>query len=270
MNYRHDFHAGNFADVLKHVVLTRILLYLHRKPTPFRMIDTHAGSGRYDLGGALAARTLEWRGGIDRVRRATMSAEAAALAAPYLALTGDETYPGSPAIAMALTRPLDRMIFCELHPDALVALRGCVGRDRRAKVMALDGYQGLNAFIPPVERRGLVLVDPPFEDALEFDRLGAALLAAHAKWREGILVAWHPIKDRRGAEGLAARLASAGIDDVLRLELQVDDPRPDGPLAANGLVIVNPPFTLADEMHQLLPEFAHAMATGHGAARVIG
>ena len=270
MNYRHDFHAGNFADVFKHAVLTRILLYLQRKPAPFRVIDTHAGSGAYDLGGSAAARTEEWRGGIGRVDYEAMNAEARALIAPYLALVGDTIYPGSPAIALALTRPFDRLIFCELHRETLAALRSRVRRDKRAKVIALDGYQGLNAFIPPVERRGLVLVDPPFEAEDEFERLGTAILAAHAKWREGIILAWHPIKARRGVERLASRLATAGVDDVLRLELQVDDPRPDGPLVSNGLIVVNPPFTLADEMRCLLPELARLMAAGNGVAQVIG
>ena len=265
MNYRHDFHAGNFADVFKHAVLTRILLYLARKPTPFRVIDTHAGSGRYDLGGEAAARTREWQGGIGNIDAEALSPEARALIAPYLALapTG-EPYPGSPALALALTRPFDRMIFCELHPQALTALKTCAGRDKRAKVIALDGYVGLNAFIPPVERRGLVLIDPPFEAEGEFERLTDAILAANAKWREGIIMAWYPVKDRRGPERMAAALAAAGLADGLRLEFRVDTPRPDGRLVANGLVVVNPPYTLEAEMACLLPELARQLAAGNG------
>ena len=272
MNYSHAFHAGNFADVFKHAVLTRILLYLGRKPTPFRFIDTHAGGGRTDLGGAAAARTGEWRGGIGRLVADSISGEAidgeaGALLAPYLALAGrGGSYPGSPALALALTRPLDRMLFCELHPDALASLRACVGRGRRAKVLALDGYTGLNAFIPPVERRGLVLIDPPFEAADEFDRLIGAIRAAHAKWREGIVMAWYPIKDRRGPAHLAAALAD--LPDVLRLELQVDEPRADDRLVANGLMIVNPTYTLEAEMACLLPALAWRLATGRGGASI--
>ena len=272
MNYSHAFHAGNFADVFKHAVLTRILLYLARKPTPFRFIDTHAGGGRTDLGGAAAARTGEWRGGIGRLlvdasEREAIDGEAGALLAPYLALAGgDGSYPGSPAIALALARPFDRMLFCELHPDALASLRACVGRERRAKVVALDGYTGLNAFIPPVERRGLVLIDPPFEAADEFDRLIATLRATHAKWREGIVMAWYPIKDRRGPDRLAAALAD--LPDVLRLEFQVDEPRADDRLVASGLIVVNPPYTLEAEMACLLPALARRLATGRGGASV--
>ena len=280
MNYNHDFHAGNFADVFKHAVLTRVIEYLKRKPAPFRLIDTHAGSGAYDLAAAPASRTSEWRAGIGALDPGAMDAGARALLAPYLAvvdlavldLAGAGAtcarYPGSPALALALARPLDRLLFCELHPAALARLRTCVGRDRRAKVLALDGYTGLNAFIPPVERRGLVLIDPPFEAPDEFERLTRALLAAHEKWRDGVLIAWYPIKDRRGGERLAAAISAAGIADALRLELAVARPVADGPLAANGLIVVNPPYVLEAEMACLLPALARQLGRGEGRATV--
>lgn len=272
MNYRHEYHAGNFADVFKHAILARILLYLMRKPAPFRFIDTHAGSGRYDLEGSEAARTGEWREGIGRVDPAALSEAARALLAPYWELVaaasaGTAAYPGSPALALELLRPGDRMLFCDLHPEALRALKGCVGRDRRAKVMPMDGYAGLLAFLPPVERRGLVLIDPPFEAEGEFARLAAALVGAWRKWREGVFVAWHPLKDRRGPELLAARLRQAGVP-ALRLEFSVDAPRSDGRLVASGLVVINPPFTLEDEAACLLPELARQLGAGRGSARI--
>ena len=273
MNYRHDFHAGNFADVFKHAVLARIVLYLCRKPAPFRVIDTHAGSGLYDLGSEAAERTGEWRDGVARLDPAAMPPDARALIESYHALTGTAgqgaRYPGSPAIAMALTRPFDRMLFCETEPAALSRLRRAVGRDKRAKVMPLDGYTGLNAFVPPVERRGLVLVDPPFEAIGEFDRLAAAVPAAFAKWRDGTFMVWMPLKERRGPDRLAAALRSAGAADVLRLELGVDRPGADGPLAASALLVVNPPYLLADEMACLLPALARQLGiAGRGTARV--
>ena len=272
MNYRHDFHAGNFADVFKHAILTRILLYLTRKPAPFRFLDTHAGSGRYDLGGAEAACTGEWRDGVGRVDPAAMSEPARALLAPYWALVGSAArgaapYPGSPALALALLRPGDRMLFCDLHPAALGALKRCIGRDRRAKAVSLDGYAGLHAFLPPVERRGLVLVDPPFEAEGEFAAMAEALVAAWRKWREGVFVAWYPVKDRRGPELLAARLREAGAP-TLRLELHVAPPAVDGRLAANGLLVLNPPFVLQAEASCLLPELARQLGSGRGSARI--
>lgn len=273
MNYRHAFHAGNFADVAKHVVLVRILLYLARKATPYRVIDTHAGAGRYPLDGGAADRTQEWREGIARLDSAALSPAARDLVAPYVEIVGAAAqgrapYPGSPMIALALARPFDRAIFCELHPEAAAGLRGVVGKDRRAKVIEIDGYTGLNAFIPPVERRGLVLLDPPFEAEDEFERLAQALVGAHRKWREGILLAWHPIKDRRGAERLAGALAQAGIADVLRLEFSVAPLAPGGRLAACGLFVVNPPYVLAQEMACLLPELARQLGQGAGGARI--
>ncbi len=273
MNYRHEFHAGNFADVFKHVVLVRILIYLQRKPAPFRFIDTHAGSGRYDLGGGLAGRFAEWQGGIGRLEPASMESEPSALIEPYVACVSDAMrgrapYPGSPALALALARPFDRLIFCELQPSALAALKALVGRDRRAKAIALDGYTGLNAFVPPVERRGLVLIDPPFEAPDEFERVTKAILATHRKWREGILVAWFPIKDRRGVERLSAALASAGLPEIVRLEFAVDAAMPEGPLVRCGLIVVNAPYVLEAEMGCILPVLVRQLGQGRGSCSI--
>ncbi len=274
MNYRHDFHAGNHADVFKHAVLARILVYLARKPAPFRVIDTHAGSGTYDLRGSAAARTGEWRDGIGRIDTASMDRAARELLAPYLAVTGAAglgraPYPGSPLVARALLRPFDRMICCEIRPEARVALERALGKDHRAKVIELNGYTALNAFVPPVERRGLVLIDPPFEAADEFARLADALVGAHKKWAGGTYLAWYPVKDRRGPEQLAATLVAAGVEDVLRLELVVG-PRGDrdGQLNASGLMVVNAPYVLHDEAACLLPALARQLGAGRGSSLV--
>lgn len=274
MNYRHDFHAGNHADVFKHAILARILVYLARKPAPFRVIDTHAGNGRYDLGGSAAERTGEWRAGIGRLDAAALPRDARDLLEPYLAIAGNAAsgkapYPGSPLVAQALMRPLDRLICCETRPEARAALERALGKDGRAKVLDLDGYAALNAFVPPVERRGLVLLDPPFEAANEFARLADALIGAHRKWAGGTYAAWYPVKDRRGPEQLAAALMAAGLDDVLRLEFAVG-PRGgrEGPLNASGLVVINPPFVLAAEASCLLPALARQLGAGRGEALV--
>ncbi len=235
------------------------------------MIETHAGRGTYDLPHE-AGRQQEWRAGIGRIDGSAFSPEARALIGPYLELVGAATvgaapYPGSPVLALWLARPMDRLLFCELHPIALTALQSCIGRDRRAKAIAIDGYTGLKAYIPPVERRGLVLIDPPFEAPDEYERLTDALVAAHAKWREGILMAWYPIKDRRTVHELATKVTRA-VPDVLRLELDVGVPSPEGRLVSNGLIVVNPPYTLEGEMACLLPELRRQLGGEQGACRI--
>jgi len=271
LNYRHEFHAGNFADVFKHVLLARVLLYLARKETAFRYIETHAGRGRYDLSAPEAERTGEWRAGIGRFLAAPAPRELEPLISPYRAIVGASMsgmpplYPGSPLIAKQLLRRQDRMILCEREPRARAALSAAFGRERPAKTIEMDGFIGLNAFIPPAERRGLVFIDPPFEDKDEFDRLAALIPAAWRKWRSGLYMLWYPVKEARGAQALAQALVASGIAQLLRLELQVDHVKCDGPLARCGLLIVNPPFTLAEEAAMLLPHLARCMGHGGGA-----
>ncbi|TMK22687.1 MAG: 23S rRNA (adenine(2030)-N(6))-methyltransferase RlmJ [Alphaproteobacteria bacterium] len=267
MNYRHAFHAGNFADVVKHAVLVRILVHLREKPAPFRVIDTHAGAGRYDLAAAEAQRSGEWREGIDRLVRGPIAARERALLAPYLdavaACNGGgrlTAYPGSPALARAFLRAQDRLIACELEPNAAAALARNLAGDRRSKAVAIDGWTALNAYVPPKERRGLVLVDPAFEDAGDFARLAQALAAAQRKWASGIYLAWYPIKERAPADALARRLRQSGMARILRAELSVATPRAAARLSACGLIVINPPWTLAGELAVLLPELARALS----------
>jgi 23S rRNA (adenine2030-N6)-methyltransferase len=273
MNYRHAFHAGNFADVLKHAVLVRILLHLRAKPAAFRVIDTHAGAGRYDLAGPEATRSLEWREGIERLVAAPLAEPARLLLAPYLdaiaALNkpGNLTcYPGSPALVRAFLRSQDRLLACELEPNAAAALARTLAGDRRSKALAIDGWTALHAYVPPKERRGLVLVDPSFEDAGDFARLGQALEAAQRKWAGGTYLLWYPVKERAGPDALARRLRRSGIAKILRVELSLGGTRADNRLGACGLIVVNPPWTLADELAILLPELAAILSAGSGGA----
>jgi 23S rRNA (adenine2030-N6)-methyltransferase len=281
MNYRHAFHAGNFADVFKHVLLTRILLYMTRKEAAVRVIETHAGDGVYDLSAAPAEKTSEWRSGIGRLAAGHAPAEVQALLEPYLAMVspaiaGDPPlYPGSPALACRLLRHQDRMTFCDAHPDAVAALKAQpeFARDPRVKIVEIDGFTALKAFVPPPERRGLVLIDPPFEERTEFADLLATLSAATRKWPTGVYMVWFPIKHRSAVEGFLGAVAPAtshaGIKRLLHLELQVDQPRPDGPLAANGLLILNPPYSLDMEARAVLPYLARTMGNkGRGAADI--
>jgi 23S rRNA (adenine2030-N6)-methyltransferase len=201
MNYRHAFHAGNFADVIKHIALARILTYLHEKPAAFRVIDTHAGAGLYDLTGNEAERGGEWRTGIARLMQARLSERVMMLVAPYLDIVRafnphrDLTaYPGSPLVTRALLRPQDRLVACELEPNTRRQLINALYNDQQARVVDLDGWTALPAFVPPNERRGLVLIDPPFESRDEFARLANGFSAAHAKWPTGIFLLWYPGK----------------------------------------------------------------------------
>jgi 23S rRNA (adenine2030-N6)-methyltransferase len=276
MNYRHAFHAGNFADVVKHAVLVRILVHLRRKPASFRIIDTHAGAGRYDLAGEEAQRSGEWRDGIGRLVAAPIADRARTLLAPYLDAVAAcnpagrlTIYPGSPVLVGAFLRAQDRLIACELEPNAAAALGRNLAGDLRAKAVAIDGWTALKAYVPPKERRGLVLVDPAYEDAGDFARLGQGLAAAHRKWASGMFLAWYPIKEHAAPDALARRLRNSGIPKILRVELSVAAPRESSRLSACGLIVINPPWTLTDELAMLLPELAVALSgKGGGAHRV--
>jgi 23S rRNA (adenine2030-N6)-methyltransferase len=274
MNYRHAFHAGNFADVVKHAVLARILVHLCGKPAAFRVIDTHAGAGLYDLTGDEASRSPEWRDGIARLLSAPLAEPVRKLLAPYLDVVGQlnsaeklTCYPGSPAIVRAFLRPQDRLVACELEPNAAAALARNLDRDRRLKVIPIDGWTALNAYVPPPERRGLVLVDPPYENEDEFARLAHGLEAAHRKWANGIVMVWYPIKDRSAPDALARRLRRAGIPKLLRTEINVAASRDDNRLRGCGLVIVNPPWTLASDLAVLLPPLTAILSGGSGQHR---
>jgi len=270
MNYAHVFHAGNFADVFKHALLVRILLYLNRKDAPYRVIDTHAGEGAYDLSRDEVERTGEWRDGIGRLIRLDRVSEAGQLLAPYLDIVGacdaegrPQLYPGSPVIAQKLARKSDRLVFCEKHPAAFAALKARFARDRRVKTLDLDGWTALGAFVPPPERRGLVLVDPPYEARDEFARLAKAFAGAHAKWSTGVYALWYPVKDARDAADLWRAVRASGAKAALRLELSVA-PMSDAGLSRTGLIVVNPPFTLEAEARTLLPALARLLERSPG------
>jgi 23S rRNA (adenine2030-N6)-methyltransferase len=278
MNYRHAFHAGGFADVIKHIVLVRILTYLHDKPAPFRVIDTHAGAGIYDLTGDEARRGGEWLTGIARLMQARLSEATAELVKPYLDIVRSfnpqrdlAAYPGSPLIARALLRPQDRLVACEVEPKARKRLIDALRRDAQARVVDLDGWVALPAFVPPNERRGLVLIDPPFEQKDEFERLARGFEEAFAKWPTGTYVLWYPVKSRRATDALAQHVAAladgaTGPGKCLRLEFSVAPQVADGGLTSAGLLIVNPPWTLVSELKAILPELEKPLGQG-GAGR---
>ncbi len=267
MNYRHAFHAGNFADVHKHCVLARILLHLRLKPSAFRVIDSHAGAGRYDLLGPEASRSGEWRHGIERVWQGLPEKAAQELLAPYLEAVAAfnpsgrlRTYPGSPLITAYLLRPRDRLIACEAEPGTAALLARALHGDRRAKALAIDGWMALGAYLPPKERRGLVFIDPPFEATDDFTHLSGALAAAHGKWPTGLYMLWYPIKDRSAPDALARRLRNLAVPKMLRSELMLGAPGAQSGLVGSGLIVVNPPFTLHQDLRILLPAVAERLS----------
>jgi 23S rRNA (adenine2030-N6)-methyltransferase len=278
MNYRHAFHAGNFADVIKHIVLVRILMHLQEKQAAFRVIDSHAGAGLYDLTAEEARRGGEWLTGIARIMQARFSETTLPLVKPYLDIVrafnpgrDPAAYPGSPLIARALLRPQDRLTACEVEPSARKRLIDALRRDTQARVVDLDGWLALPAFVPPKERRGLVLIDPPYEQKDEFERLAEGFAQAYAKWPTGSYLLWYPVKSRRATDTLARQVAAAvgaskPAGKALRLEFSVAPQTADAALASAGLLIVNPPWTLLGELKAILPELEKPLGQG-GAGR---
>lgn len=272
MNYRHAYHAGNFADVLKHAVLALVIEHLKQKPTPFRVIDTHAGIALYDLVGEAAQKTGEWREGIGRLLSADLPQGAAEALAPYLGVVralnaggAPARYPGSPLIARRLMRACDRLVVNELHPEDQLALKRRFARDPQTKVLALDGWTALKSLLPPKERRGVVLVDPAYEQPGELARLVQGLKDAHRRFAGGTILLWYPIKDVRQVAAMRRQVAGLGLGKALLVELTIRRPADPARLNGAGLIVVNAPFTLAQKLNALLPEFTCLLAQGEGA-----
>lgn len=265
MNYRHGFHAGNFADVLKHVVSTAIVDYLAKKDAAFCVLDTHAARGSYDLVAGQAERTREYEGGIGRLWSADATQTVPPLTARYLQLVRDfnlersgsdalAAYPGSPRLARMALRPQDRLQACELHPEEFALLRAEFRGDTQVQLHQRDGWEALGALLPPKEKRGLVLIDPPYEQQeAELQQAADALVAAHRRFPGGTLALWYPIKERTTIERFHRRLRAAGVANVLVAEICVwpDDARLH--LNGSGMVLVNPPWQLDEKLAAELP-----------------
>jgi 23S rRNA (adenine2030-N6)-methyltransferase len=249
MNYRHSYHAGNFADIVKHLAEVAVLTHLAKKDAPFAVIDSHAGRGRYDLASAEARKTGEAGAGIEKLR---------ALSGPplldrYLGLvanTGEGSYPGSPLIAARMLRPQDRLVAVEKHPEEAASLRQLLAPWLRARVEEGDGYARLLSLLPPPERRGLVLVDPPFEAPDEFETLGRTLRESLRRFANGIYLIWYPIKSDAAANAFVGEVLAAGAAKALTIEIAIDVP--DGKLGRAGLLVLNPPFQFDAEMEAAL------------------
>ena len=267
MNYRHIYHAGNFADVLKHAVLARLIVYLQQKDKAFRVIDTHAGIGLYDLSSTEAQKTGEWQDGIGKLMAAALPEDAAAWLAPYLdavrALNpegGIKHYPGSPKLTRMLMREQDRLSAMELHPADCETLRDHYAGDYHVRVTELDGWLSLGAHMPPKEKRGLVLVAPPFEFEGEYERLVDGLVKAYRRFPGGTYCLWYPLKKGAPIKEFHEALKETEIPKMLCAELSVRSDRETTGLSGSGLIIVNPPYTLHDELRKVLPVLKSLLA----------
>jgi 23S rRNA (adenine2030-N6)-methyltransferase len=266
--YRHSFHAGNFADVLKHIVLVEMLQYLKRKDGAFDYVDTHAGAGLYDLRSAHAEKLGEYRQGIGR-----LVSSASPLLRSYLDVVaafnpGEElvVYPGSPAIALHLMRPQDRASLFELHPSDHALLEEQVKRDRRVQLIKQDGFAGLAGLLPPRSRRGLVLVDPSYEIKTDYARVVSTLAKAHKRFATGSYAIWYPVLERSHCERFIGQIRDSGIRDIQRFELAVRQDSPWSGMSAAGMLVINPPFTLMQTLSGLLPQLVEALGQDSGAA----
>jgi 23S rRNA (adenine2030-N6)-methyltransferase len=258
VNYRHAFHAGNFADCVKHAVLIWLLRALQRKPSPLFVLDTHAGVGCYDLDAGPAARTGEWRKGIARLLEQPPQA-----LADYVGLVRAlGLYPGSPAIARGLLRPQDRMACCELHAEDAAALRRHFAGDCQVAVHHRDAWEAVDALLPPKERRGLVLIDPPFEDPQEFAQLSQGLATGWRRFRTGVYAAWYPIKQRAPVRRFLADLQQSGMRDVVTAELCLREPVDPARLNGCGVVVVNPPYRFEPEVPAILAALLDRLGNG--------
>jgi 23S rRNA (adenine2030-N6)-methyltransferase len=267
VNYRHAFHAGNFADCVKHALLVALLRALAAKDKPFRVLDTHAGIGDYDLAASEATRTGEWRDGIARLDGVTDGP-----LADYVALVRaagyPARYPGSPALARALLRPGDSLVLVELHPEDHATLKARFRRDAQVAVHRRDAWEALRALTPFPERRGLVLVDPPFEQEGEFDRLAAAIAELRRRFRAGIVAAWYPIKHRTPVRAFHAALRDAAVPDCLACELTLRHPTDPARLNGCGVLVANPPFGFEQQAATILQALLGRLGRGEDGAAI--
>jgi 23S rRNA (adenine2030-N6)-methyltransferase len=272
VNYRHAFHAGNHADVLKHVALLFCLDSLQRKPAPFAVLDTHAGRGLYDLESEEARRSPEWRDGVGRLWSLAPTPPPVTrylqAVRSFNADGGLRTYPGSPALITIALRDNDVLSACELHPDESAALRRALPRRPNVQVHARDGWEALGALLPPVQRRGLVLVDPPYEEPDELPRAAREIASALKRFAHGVYLWWRPLKSQSALDSADAEVRSYGARAALRADLWVAPPAPDGRLSGSSVYVVNPPFGLDAAMREALPFLADALAQGESGWRL--
>jgi 23S rRNA (adenine2030-N6)-methyltransferase len=267
LSYRHSYHAGNFADVLKHIVLVEILEYMTHKDKVFDYIDTHAGAGLFSLESEHATRLNEYAGGIAR-----LEAKDWPELASYFEIISHYNdngtlayYPGSPMFASHFLRHGDRAWLYELHPADFDLLNSNIGRDRQVRVKQEDGFKGLLSLLPPLSRRGLVLIDPPYEVKTDYQQVVKTVVLAHKKFATGIYALWYPVVDRVRIDQLEKSFISSGIKDIQVFELAIAPDSHASGMTSSGMIVINPPWTLMDKMSRVLPKLVSALSDDAGA-----
>lgn len=273
LSYRHAFHAGNHADVLKHLVLVLTLDYYRRKDKAFWYIDTHAGSGLYPLHTAEAQKNREYHNGVQTLWAASNPPANAEL---YLALLRQlnlhgslQHYPGSPWFAAQLLRPQDQLRLFELHPSDCTTLKATLGTDKRVRIEKHDGLAGLIGLLPPLPRRAVTLIDPSYELKTDYTAVISTLQKAHQRFATGTYLLWYPVVERQRVEQMRKALLQSGIPDILQVEFC---PQPDNTalgMTGSGLFVLNPPWVLAEHLRQILPWLNQCMAAGQGQCSVV-
>ena len=268
LSYRHSFHAGNHADVVKHIVQSLILNSLKQKDKPFVYHDTHSGVGRYDLTHEWSEKTGEYKQGIARVwEQKDLPEDIQSYLESISTLNnGDKLryYPGSPRVARAHLRDQDRMVLTELHPADHPLLEQEFHRDRQVSIYKEDGFQRLKGSLPPKERRGLVLIDPPYELAKEYRDVVTAIAQSHKRWATGIYAIWYPVVNRCDIEDMIEGLEGLGINKILQIELGVSPDTNERGMTASGMIVINPPWKLKQTMDTVLPELVDLLSDASG------
>lgn len=268
LSYRHSFHAGNHADVVKHIVQSLILDALKQKDKPFVYHDTHSGVGRYDLQDERSEKTGEFKQGIARIwSRDDIPTEIATYINAIKALNNSDElryYPGSPKVARAQIRDQDRMVLTELHPSDFPLLLQEFRGDRQVKIYQEDAFARLKASLPPKERRGVVLIDPPYELKHEYQDVVKAIKQSYQRWATGTYAIWYPVVYRETIDNMLQGLKDLNIRNILQIELGVEPDTEERGMTASGMIVINPPWKLASQMEQILPWLQHAIAPNHG------
>lgn len=273
LSYRHGFHAGNFADVLKHMVLIQVLDYMKQKEKSIRIIDTHAGAGVYKLNGAQAQKNREFENGISRLWPLKQTPTAVAR---YTDLVRDlnehgqlQIYPGSPLLVRKLMREQDRLFLHELHPADFQFLRDCMRDHKNIKVVNEDGFAGLQALLPPPDRRALVLLDPSYEVKSDYQHLIKQVVQAHKRFSTGTFAIWYPVVLRQRIDEMELALQKSGIKNIQLMELGLQPDNPEHGMTSSGMIVINPPWTLWGEMEEALPWLADQLGeSGQGFYRL--